>query len=269
MTSSTEASRAARSCPARDLERHAGVGERALGPDDALGDRRRRDEEGARDLLGRQPPEQAQRQRHPRLGREDRMAGREEEAQQVVADVVVDRGLERRDFGFGRGLEIPGDLPVLALEERPAAKLIDRAVLRRRHEPGAGVLRHARLGPPLERRDQGVLREVLGETDVPDDPREPRDEPRRLDSPDGVDRAVRIRGRHGPGLEHLRLPAQFRGPDAQSTIVSVRSHRARRSAGSRTLPRRGPPETAPSSARPRPSTSRSGPRRRRRAPSTR
>ena len=87
--------------PARDLEGDARLGEGPLGPDDALGDRRLRHQEGARDLLGRQAAEQAQRERDARLGREHRMAGREDEAQQVVADVivrVVERGVEIR-FG--------------------------------------------------------------------------------------------------------------------------------------------------------------------------
>ena len=83
---------------ARDLEGHARLGERPLGPHDALRDRRLRDEERARDLLGRQAAEQAQRERDARLGREDRVARGEDEAQQVVADVVVHRGL-----GVGHG----------------------------------------------------------------------------------------------------------------------------------------------------------------------
>src|SRR5213076_908549 len=45
---------------ARDLERHARRGERALGPDDPLLNRRLRDEKRARDLVGRQSAEQPQ-----------------------------------------------------------------------------------------------------------------------------------------------------------------------------------------------------------------
>ena len=44
---------------AGDLEGDALLGEGPLGPDDALGDRRLRDEERPRDLLGRQATEQA------------------------------------------------------------------------------------------------------------------------------------------------------------------------------------------------------------------
>jgi hypothetical protein len=42
----------------------------------------------------------------------------------------------------------------------------------------------------LERRDEGVLRQLLGEPDVAHDPRQPGDELGRLDAPDRVDRAM-------------------------------------------------------------------------------
>ena len=79
------------------------------------------DEERARDLVGRQAAEQAQRERDPRLGREHRMAGDEHEAQQIVADVVVERGVE---IGHGHlllGLELVAELLVLALEQLSGA----------------------------------------------------------------------------------------------------------------------------------------------------
>ena len=79
---------------ARHLERHARLGQRPLGAHDPLRDRRLGDEEGARDLVGREAAEQPQRQRHARLGREHGMTGDEHEPQQIVADVVVERGLD-------------------------------------------------------------------------------------------------------------------------------------------------------------------------------
>ncbi len=79
---------------ARNLEGHLLLGQRALGAYDALGNGRLGDQEGARDLVGGQAADQAQRQGHARLGGEHRMAGGEDEAQQVVADVVVERGIE-------------------------------------------------------------------------------------------------------------------------------------------------------------------------------
>ena len=103
--------------PAGDLEGDARLGEGPLGPDDALGDGRLRDEERARDLLGRQAAEQAERERDARLGREHRMAGREHEAQEVVADVVVERGVEIRRGRLLLGLELATELLVLALEQ--------------------------------------------------------------------------------------------------------------------------------------------------------
>src|SRR5258707_14014091 len=65
--------------PAGDFKGNARLGEGALGPDDALGDSRLGDEEGARDLLCRQTSKQAKRQGNPCLGRENRMAGDEHE----------------------------------------------------------------------------------------------------------------------------------------------------------------------------------------------
>jgi hypothetical protein len=78
---------------ARHLERHAGIGDGALGADDALRDRRFRDEESAGDLVGGEPAHEPERQRHARLGREDRVARGEDQPQQVVAHVVVERGV--------------------------------------------------------------------------------------------------------------------------------------------------------------------------------
>ena len=102
---------------ARHLEGDARLGQGALGADDALGDGRVRDQEGPRDLLGGEAAEEAQGEGHPRLHREDRMAGREHEAQEVVADVVVDGRLE---IGGGHGLpglELAADLLVFALDD--------------------------------------------------------------------------------------------------------------------------------------------------------
>lgn len=79
---------------ARNLERYTGLGQRALDPHDALGNRRRRHQERARNLLGGQAAEQTQRDRNARLGGEYRMACGEDQTQQIVADVVVDRGIQ-------------------------------------------------------------------------------------------------------------------------------------------------------------------------------
>ena len=63
------------------------------------------------------------------------------------------------------------------------------------HQPRAGIVGHARLRPLLERGDQRVLRQLLGEADVAHHAREPGDQLGRLDAPDRVDRAVYVGGR--------------------------------------------------------------------------
>jgi hypothetical protein len=44
--------------------------------------------------------------------------------------------------------------------------------------PGAGVGRDALGGPLFQRSDQGVLRQFLGQADVPDQPGQAGDDPR-------------------------------------------------------------------------------------------
>jgi hypothetical protein len=125
------------------VERHAGLGQRALGPHDALCHRRLRHEECPRDLIGREATEQAQRQRDARLGGQDRVAGRADEPQQVVAEVVVERRLELGRRRVVLCAELAAELLVLALEPVAAAELVDRASLADGHEPGARVVRDA------------------------------------------------------------------------------------------------------------------------------
>src|SRR5439155_24354805 len=117
---------------------------------------------------------------------------REHEAQEVIADVIVDRGGEIWRGHLELGLDLTTELLLLAREPFSAAQEVDRAMLRGGHEPGARVVRDARLRPLLERGDERILRELLGKTDIAHDPRETGDEPGRLDPPDRVDRSVRI-----------------------------------------------------------------------------
>ena len=126
-----------------DLKRDVCVGEGPLGPHDALGDRRLRNQERAGDLVGRQTAEQAQRERDARLGREHRMTGDEHQAQEVVADVFVERGFEIRHADLLLDLELVAELFLLALEPRVAANQVDGAMLGGAHEPGARIVRDA------------------------------------------------------------------------------------------------------------------------------
>ncbi len=147
MTSSTDDRRAASSAPRGTSKGTRVSDERALGSDDALGDSRLRDEERARDLVGRQTSEQAQRERNPRLGREHRMTGDEHQAQQVVAHVIVESCLDVVHLDLARahlaGIELATEFLVLALEPRVSAEVVDRTMLGGGHQPGARVVRNA------------------------------------------------------------------------------------------------------------------------------
>jgi hypothetical protein len=124
------------------------------------------------------------------------VAGGEDQAQQVVADVVVDRGVELGLAGLLLDLELAPELLVLALEPLAPTDEVDRTTLADGHEPGARAVRDARLGPLLQRCDERVLCEVLGQADVAHHSGEAGDEPGRLDPPDRIDRAMDGGGRH-------------------------------------------------------------------------
>nr|AUN36784.1 hypothetical protein [uncultured bacterium] len=88
-------------------------------------------------------------------------------------------------------------LEMLLLHPAVAAQMVDGAILGNRHEPGARLFRDARLRPPLQGSEQRVLRQVFSDPYVPDDPRQPGDDPGGFDSPYRVDRPV--------GRGHYRL----------------------------------------------------------------
>ena len=69
--------------------------------------------------------------------------------------------------------------------------MIEGAALGGGHQPGAGIGGNALVRPVPERRDQRLLRELLGQPDIADDAGQPGDQLGLLDAPDGVDRAVR------------------------------------------------------------------------------
>ena len=98
------------------LRRQAGVAKRLLGADDALGNGRLAREESAGDFVRRQPADQAQGQRSARLARQYRMAGGKDQAEQFIAEIVVERRLERLDAAVTLVIEVATDLGVLALE---------------------------------------------------------------------------------------------------------------------------------------------------------
>ena len=125
------------------------------------------------------------------------MAGGEDQAEKIVADIVVERGLDRAD-GIGLvGFDLVEELGVLALADLAAAKPVDGAVSGGGHEPGAGIARNPRLRPFLESHDERVLRQFLGEANVAHDARQPRDELGLLYAPDRIDGAMDVGCRHG------------------------------------------------------------------------
>jgi hypothetical protein len=71
------------------------------------------------------------------------MAGDEDEAKEVVADVVVDRHVALGQGDVLLGLEIAPDHVVLLRQERLPAQEVDRPSPTDGHEPGARVLRDA------------------------------------------------------------------------------------------------------------------------------
>src|SRR5881296_1351376 len=156
------------------------------------------------------------------------MAGDEHEAEQVVADVIVDRGVEIRQRRLALRLELVPELLVLAIEHLAAAQLVDRPMLRGGHQPGARVVRYARRGPALERRDERVMSQVLRHTYVAHHPRERGDQLRRLDPPDGVDRLMGLGCRHRfrsfcatRALTSFRTSAAGRGLSAVKRMVPL------------------------------------------------
>ena len=79
-----------------------------------------------------------------------------------------------------------------------APDLIDRAPFGSRHEPRAGVARDALFRPLREGRNEGILRKILGASDVAQHPRQPCDQLGRFDAPDCRDASVKV-GRHSGG----------------------------------------------------------------------
>ena len=91
-------------------------------------------------------------------------------------------------------------------------------MLRRRHEPGARLVGNALVRPLLERRDERVVRQLLGDADVAHDAREPGDELRPLDAKYRFDCGMRRRLRHRP---KSLMPATGRMSSSTSPSTSA------------------------------------------------
>src|SRR5215469_1669071 len=104
------------------------------------------------------------------------MTGGEDQPQQVVIDVVSDSAIEVGGAVVPAGLQRPPDLRVLALTFGVAPEVVNCPAFGDGHQPGARVARNSVARPLLERGDDGVLSQLLGEADVTvGEPREPGD----------------------------------------------------------------------------------------------
>src|SRR3954447_9073156 len=150
----------------RDSERDAGIADLPLGSDEALGERRFRDEKGARDFRRLEAADEAQRQRDLGLRRERRMAAGEDQLESFVGNdsLLVLREL----LGTCEQLRLAG-------QRLLAADPVDRRVPGSRHDPRAGIARGSVARPALRRADEGVLHRVLGEVEVTENAAEDRD----------------------------------------------------------------------------------------------
>src|SRR5882762_6013925 len=98
------------------------------------------------------------------------MAGYENQAEKIVAEVIVHRGFEMRHGHLLLGCKLAAELLVLAFEALVSPPEINRTMLRSGHQPSARVVRDARRRPLLERGNESILCKLLGKTDVAHDP---------------------------------------------------------------------------------------------------
>ena len=148
------------------------------------------------------------------------MAGGEDEPQKVVVERVVGRGRKVLLISGRAQFRVAGELLGLALVDLRAPQPVDAAMLGGGHEPGARVVRDARLRPLLKRGDERLLGKVLGERDVAHQAGNARDQPRGLDPPHGLDGARDVATRHGPGYAPASVWARSRSSRSRSSGVN-------------------------------------------------
>ncbi len=173
----------------RDAVRDPGRADLPLRADDPLGHRGLGDEEGVRDLAGRQAPQRLQRERHAGVHRQRRVAAGEDQPKPVVRDpahvgLVSPEGLERGQPGQGLRPLAEGALP-------PEA--IDRAVAGGRDDPGPGAVGEAPLGPGPQGLRERLLDRLLRQVEVAEDPDQGRDGPPPLLAEQPVGDPARVR----------------------------------------------------------------------------
>jgi hypothetical protein len=176
--------------------------QRAFGADDALRHRCFGHQKGARNLVCRQSAEQAQSECDSGFCREHRVTGREHQAQEIVADLIVHCAIEIGHTQLLLDLHLVAKLLMLALKHFRAPEPVDGAVFACGHEPGAGIVGNSRLRPAFQCGDESILSQLLRKAHVAHDPCQTGDQLRLLDAEDRGDCEVGVRCRHDIGLEH-------------------------------------------------------------------
>ena len=179
---------------ARHFKRQLGGGQRALGAHNALRHGGLGHEEGAGNLIGAQAAQQLERERDPRIQRQHRVASREHQAQQVVANVIFTRRIEAIDkigchMRF-QSFQVSTQFFLLFGVQRDLAQPVQRAVFGSGHQPGSRVVGHAVGRPMLQRSHQRVLRQLFGHAHIAHDACNMGDDLGRLLPPDGGDGLV-------------------------------------------------------------------------------
>ncbi len=154
----------------RNAIRDARIGDLALGPNDALGDRALGHEEGSCDLRRGQPAHRPQGQGEPRLRRQGRVTAREDEPKAIVGDLIAFR-IELVEFPHHR-LHLQ-----FASEGRRAPQPVEGSVLRDGRQPRARIARDAVARPRDHGRFECLGGAVLGERPVASDPDQRRHDP--------------------------------------------------------------------------------------------
>ncbi len=181
-------------------------------------------EEGPRDLGGRQAAERAQRQRHPGLRRQRRMAAGEDQPQPVVGDRAHRRASS--PSSAAPGASAPARQLLLVARGRGGcgrSPCCARVVTIH----AAGLARHAVARPALERDHERVLHRLLGEVEVAEHADQGGDRPSRLAPEQAVD-VPAGRGRYARGLRPRWCAARSRRPRSPSpgrTSTAPSGHR--------------------------------------------
>ena len=212
---------------ARHLEAGSGLPDRLLRADDALGNCRLARQEGTGDLVRRQAADNAQRERRAGVGRKHWVAGCEDEAQQLVAEIVVHGRFDRLGRAIERAVQLPRDLLVLAFAHLVATDCVDGAPFGGCHQPGAGIGRYAGPGPFGKGDYQGVLRQFLCTVDIAHQPSQARDEPGPFDAKSRFNRPVRFPCGHAALSARAIRQARWPRPTGSGSETAESASRAK------------------------------------------